>query len=465
MTPRALYQDPHSNKGSPQADRVAATRILYVDDEIDTALVRLLEIEGFRVEIASTGSGALARAVEHRFDAIILDLHLPDMFGLTVLARLAASRIHSPVLVITGCYGEEEMERQALQAGADAFRRKPLLSDEIAATLRDIIARRGQTVATWRSAVDDAPGFVAVSPTTRRLADWIARVGPSAVAVLITGESGVGKELAAHAIHHTSSRRGGPFVPVNCGAIPDGLFESELFGHAKGSFTGAVADKLGLLEVAHTGSLFLDEIAELPALMQVRLLRALDDGEIRRVGETRTRHVDARIIAATNRSIQDEIQCGRFRKDLYFRVAVATYHIPPLRERPDEIEPLARYWLKRLSTREGGRGVDISQAGLTLLRGYQWPGNVRELRNVLEHILVWATGPVLTEHDISSALSAVIGGAPTATEHAPEDIQQSLAALEAHHWNRTAAARSLGIDRTTLWRRLKRLKAHQRRDG
>ena len=283
--------------------------------------------------------------------------------------------------------------------------------------------------------------------------------------MLITGESGVGKELAARALHRASMRRRDRFVPLNCGAIPDGLLESELFGHAKGGFTGAVADKPGLLEVAHEGTVFLDEIAELPASMQVRLLRALENGEIRRVGETRTRHVDARIIAATNRSIHDELQAGRFRQDLYFRLAVATYNIPPLRDRPEEIEPLARYWLKRLAVRQGVPVTDISPAALTILRTYRWPGNVRELRNTLERAIVWTVGPTLTEREISGALSSPVCGTSKTIDQQQDSAQQSLAALEAHHWNRSAAARSLGIDRTTLWRRLKRLREPGRRNS
>jgi len=293
---------------STQADCVTSSRVLYVDDEVDTALLQLLGHEGFHIQIARSGREALDMAIGERYAAVVLDLHLPDMFGLSLLDRLIARKIRVPVLVVTGCYGEEEMEHHALQAGAAAFRRKPLLSDEVAAVLRDMIARSREPdlAVAWDGTVDnEAAGFIADSPASRDLARWIARVGPSSVPVLITGESGVGKELAAWALHRASMRRRDRFVPLNCGAIPDGLLESELFGHAKGGFTGAVADKPGLLEVAHGGTVFFDEIAELPASMQVRLLRALENGEIRRVGETRTRHVDARIIAATNRPIWD----------------------------------------------------------------------------------------------------------------------------------------------------------------
>jgi DNA-binding NtrC family response regulator len=419
-----------------------------------------LEFEGFQIELVLSGQGALDRARANRYDAVVLDLHLPDMFGLTVLDRLDVRNSHAAILVITGCYGEEEMERNALKAGATAFRRKPLFCDDIATVLKSMVVRRTLTATphpTERGLAPEELGLDTDSPSVAKLARWIARVGPSSAPVLITGESGVGKELVARRLYRASSRRRTAFVPVNCGAIPDGLMESELFGHTKGAFTGAVADKPGLLEAAHNGTLFLDEVAELPASMQVRFLRALEDGEIRRVGETQTRHVDVRIIAATNRSLATELVSGRFREDLYFRLAVATYHIPPLRERPEDIEPLARYWLKQMATREHMRVSDISPAALSLLRTYHWPGNVRELRNVLQHSIVLAAGPTLTESEIADALSTALSAARKTSDRPDANVNECLTALEAHHWNHSKAARSLGIDRTTLWRRLKRI--------
>lgn len=448
----------------PELTEIKGLRLLYVDDDVDSALVRLLELAGVQVHVAPCAREAVIMAIEQQYDAMMIDLHLPDMFGLSVVRRLRAQRIAAPMLVITGCYVEDEMERAALQAGAAAFRRKPLLYDDVAETLSEIVSRRPESMSALLSnqSLDDSP--ITGTAASRRLAQWISRVGPSTVPVFITGESGVGKELAARAVHSASNRRSKKLVTINCGAIPDGLVESELFGHSKGAFTGAVSDKPGLLEIAHGSSVFLDEIAELPLSMQARLLRALEDGEIRRVGETRTRHVDVRIIAATNRVMQEEIQSGRFREDLYFRLAVATYHIPPLRERREEIKPLALHWLRRLSECEGCRVSGISPEGIAALCKYRWPGNVRELRNVLEHSIIWANGPILTEKEICDALAAITHTTAKLTGRQVDVDDDCLATLKAHHWNRTAAARSLGIDRTTLWRRLKRIGAQRAKD-
>lgn len=437
----------------------AVHSVLFVDDQVDAALVRLLEADGFRIKVARSGHEALGLALRDSYEAIVLDLHLPDMFGLTVLGRLRAKRISASVIVVTGYYGEDEVERLALRSGALAFKRKPFDYEDVRTILKDIAPNVPEMLRRQppEDPDDEQNTPIVCGRASERLARWIARVGPSSVPALITGESGVGKELAARALHATSPRRNGPFVPVNCGAIPDGLLESELFGHAKGAYTGAVTDKAGLLEAAHNGTIFLDEIAELPPSMQVRFLRAVEDGDLRRIGETRVRHVDVRIVAATNRPIGDEVRSGRFRSDLYFRLAVATYHIPPLRERRDEIEPLARHWLKRTMRRENSAVMDISSSAASLLRGYHWPGNIRELRNVIEHSVLWATGCELTKEDISGAISALMCSTSQPPRHVVErSFEESMKALEEHHWNRTAAARSLGIDRTTLWRRLKR---------
>jgi transcriptional regulator with PAS, ATPase and Fis domain len=271
------------------------------------------------------------------------------------------------------------------------------------------------------------------------------------LSVLLTGETGTGKEVIAQAIHCASTRRDRPFVPVNCGAIPETLFESELFGHHQGSFTGAGEDRPGLVEMAAGGTLFLDEIGEMPSPMQVGLLRFLDGGQVRRVGENQQRSIDVRVIAATNRDLRKEIARNRFRQDLYFRLAAGHLHLTPLRERAEDVEALVRHWLPRLAQDGGTRTVTIGPDAMAALRTDPWPGNARELRNVLEYALALATGPVLTASDLSAAMSRNVDAIlelPTASAKRA----RAQAALDASGGSHTKAAHRLGIGRTTLWR-------------
>ena len=297
-------------------------------------------------------------------------------------------------------------------------------------------------------------GLAGNSSEARALIEWILRVATGRSTVLLVGETGTGKELTARAIHDASDRRNKPFVPLNCSAIPEGLFESELFGHRRGAFTGATDDKPGLIAAAHGGTLFLDEVGELPLLMQPRLLRWLEDGRIRRVGDIVERPSDVRVIAATNRSLRKEVEAGHFREDFFYRIAVATYHLPPLRARPDDIPIIAEYWLQRLAQQPGRDGWSLTADAMAALRAYEWPGNVRELRNVLEYALCLATGPYLRAADIGAALSQPAAGAGAGAAGPPAH-PHVIAVLQQHRWNRTDAARTLGISRTTLWRRLR----------
>jgi transcriptional regulator with PAS, ATPase and Fis domain len=292
----------------------------------------------------------------------------------------------------------------------------------------------------------------------QRIVEWIDRVGPISAHALVTGETGTGKELVARALHQASARPSERFVPVNCAAIAEGLIETELFGHRKGAFTGASGDKQGVFEAAHRGTLFLDEIGELPFSMQGRLLRCLENGEIRRVGDTKALRVDVRIIAATNRSLRQEVSKGRFREDLYHRRAVARQNIPPLRERLEDLEALVQHWLPAVSRKWNRKVISVTPNALTLLRTHSWPGNARELRNVLERAVGGASSDLVNEREILDALCEPVDMAPVASsEISPsDDVRRVLVALDAHHWNRTKAARALGIHRTTLWRWLER---------
>ncbi len=287
----------------------------------------------------------------------------------------------------------------------------------------------------------------------RSILAWVERVAPRSSTVLITGETGTGKERVARALHLAGRRRNAPFVAVNCATLPEGLAEAELFGHRKGAFTGAVTDQQGVFESANAGTLFLDEVGELPVRTQAQLLRALDTGEVRRVGEVRARHVDVRIVAATNRQLYHETLAGGFRTDLYYRLAVAVCNIPPLRERLEDMEVLLPEWLAEISD---GRVLGASHDVIRLLRSHSWPGNLRELRNVCERALITASGPILNTAEVASALAGPVDHHASSDESLSGEARRLLTVLEQHHWNRTEAARSLGVDRTTLWRRLAR---------
>ena len=448
--------DPSLLAGSPKA-----FSILWIDDEVEPtdALLRLLALEGVRSDVASSGIMGIGMARANVYDAILLDLRLPDLFGLTVLERLVALERRPPIVMLSGHYSEPELHADARRRGAAAFLQKPIECGDLIATLRSIL-RVEPKVSLDRV---EHFGIVAASRPMRAVLEWIRRVAPTSASVLLTGETGTGKELVARAIHECSDRRTSRFVPINCAAIPEALVESELFGHRKGAFTGATADKQGLFETAEGGTLFLDEIGEFPLPIQARLLRCLDSGEVRPIGETVARRLDVRVIAATNRDLRDEASKGHFRRDLYYRLCAAHFHLPPLRDRPDDIEALVENWMPGICVWAGSSVVGISPAAVSVLQGYPWPGNVRELRHVLERAAFAASG-LLSVSDIRQALGDVTatsppghGGASTPPTPVTLEDRRLLAALEAHRWNRSRAARSLGMNRSTLWRALRRL--------
>jgi DNA-binding NtrC family response regulator len=308
----------------------------------------------------------------------------------------------------------------------------------------------------WRTPHDEPDESTLLDPVTRTVfvkADRAAAVNST---VLITGESGTGKEVLARRIHRHSNRRRAKFVPVNCGSLPETLIETELFGYRKGAFTGAVSNSRGLIEEAEGGVLFLDEIGDMPLTMQVRLLRFLDSGEIRAVGGTTVKHVDVRVIAATNRCLRSEIRERHFREDLFFRLSVVSLHLPPLRERPDDMPALVQSLARRIATRLGVPAPKVADDAMALLLRYRWPGNIRELQNALEQALVQEPGGLITAHDLPP--SVVLGLDETMLPPAPEidETEQLVTELRRHKGNHTKAAAALGISRTTLWRRLRR---------
>jgi DNA-binding NtrC family response regulator len=439
--------------------------ILLVDDEESprATLALLLKQAGHDVEQAD-GVDAAARALAAgAFDLVVTDLRMPVGNGLDVVRLTRNTQPDTEVIVLTA-YAGWESAKEAMRLGAFDYFEKGREPDELfhridqaletKALRRDNEHLRRQVQTRY-----SLPGIIARSPEMQRVLALVARVAPSDATVLIQGESGTGKELIAKAIHQASPRASHPFVAVNCAALPEPLLESEIFGHVKGAFTGAVAAKRGLLEEAQGGTFFLDEIGEMPPSLQVKLLRALQEREIRRVGATQPIVLNVRIVAATNRDLGQAIRDGRFREDLYYRLNVVPVVLPPLRERREDIPVLAEHFLSRASERHG-RTLRLAPAATARLLSYAWPGNVRELENAIERASILANGELVGPEDLPPHIASGAGLGPAPTLPA----QQNLAEVEKAHilqtlercgWNHSRAAEALGIGRTTLWRKLK----------
>jgi DNA-binding NtrC family response regulator len=448
-------------------------RILVIDDDLETCkfLREIFEDQGWRVSAALNGDTALASAQAETFDLIVSDINLNDKLnGIELLKSFRQLSPASQVILISG-FGTLETAIEAVREGAFDFISKPFNVREVIAT-----ARRALTVVTeqQRAEVDAlkelssryaSSGLVGHSRQMIELYMEIARVASYRSTVLIIGESGTGKELVARAIHAHSPRAARPFIAVNCGALAETLLEAELFGHTRGSFTGAVADKKGLFEEAEGGTIFLDEIGETSPALQVKLLRALQEGEIRRVGSTRALRIDVRVIAATNRNLEEEVKAARFREDLYYRLSVITLKVPPLRERREDISLLAHHFLRR-TCEETGKRITLSEGVLELLKNYEWSGNVRELENTIEHAVLHTRGQVITEDDLPPRLRAAraaakpdaLGSQMFTDLPSLEELERRylIYVLEAVGGNRTRAAETLKIDRRTLYRMAER---------
>jgi DNA-binding NtrC family response regulator len=452
---------------------VELTQVLVVDDEppVLRAFRRMLPPQEFAVHTADCATAALALAGRRSFDIAIVDLMLPEMSGLEVLERLRRGGTGTEVIMMTA-YGAIPDAVAALRGGARDFLEKPFADPaELLALLRRAAAERRAAVAPAGPAPSVAEaGLVGTSRRMGALFETIEAAAPSRASVLVQGESGTGKELVARALHARSGRRG-PFVAVNCSALPETLLESELFGHARGAFTGAVSAKRGLFEEAHRGTLLLDEIGDMPPAVQVKLLRALQEGEIRPLGQNEAVRVDVRVVAATHVDLEAAITGGRFREDLYYRLAVITLTVPPLRERSEDIAGLARHFLERAAAQGARRIETIDGAALQLLRAHRWAGNVRELENVIERAAVLGRGPVLTVADLPPALRSEApreerrAGPPylrldyrRAREAALAVFERSYASalLQRTAGNLSEAARQAGLDRSNLKRVLRR---------
>ena len=446
---------------------MALRRILIADDEepIRHVLTVLLAEQGYFVRSVKDAEEALRELAARDYDALVTDVRMPGMDGLALLCAVQQQAPETTVIVMSA-YGSHDLAIDAMKAGAYDYLGKPFRPDEVLLVLRKAEERERLRAENRRlrreiEATRGAQAIVAESLSMREILRTVQKVGPARTTVLITGESGTGKELIARALHDSSPRAERPFVAVNCGAIPEKLIESELFGHAKGAFTGATSAKRGLFEEADGGTLLLDEIGDLPTHLQVSLLRVLQEGEVRRVGDARSIRVDVRVLAATNRDLAQAVATGAFREDLFYRLNVVGLRLPPLRERTEEIEPLARTFLARHASRLGIPIKPLSAAALRLLVAWRWPGNVRELENALERALVLSEGEEIEPEALPEELGSA--AAPSGPPPAPADgdlsVKKAQRALEAElirkalertAGNRTKAAELLELSPRAL---------------
>ena len=385
---------------------MSKTKILLAEDDASNAALLSLALKqmGFEATHAKNGREAIDQLSGHVYDLVITDLKLGDIDGLKVLAAAKKTLPEAEVVVITG-HGSIDTAVAAIKAGAFDYLIKPIDPDELSIVLHKALERRSLLgeVKRLREEVKDKysfEGIVYASPKMGRVLELVRKVATTEAVVLVQGESGTGKELIARAIHEKSTRRAGAFVAINCGAMPEGLLESELFGHVKGSFTGADRNKRGLFEEASGGTLFLDEISETAPNFQVKLLRALQESEIRRVGDNRPIKVSGRLVAATNKNLEQMVREGKFREDLYYRLKVFPISLPPLRERPEDILPLIEHFLRKSRKKSGSKAARISPKAAEALKVYSWPGNVRELEHAVERMLIMAEGGIIEEPDI-----------------------------------------------------------------
>jgi DNA-binding NtrC family response regulator len=457
-------------------------RMLFADDEAHLRDLMQMELPrmGHDVTVCPDGSAALKALEKGSFDAALLDLKMPGMTGIEVLARVRELSPETQVVILTG-HATVETAVQALRLGAFDYLTKPCKWAELEVILRRIVERRdlaNRAVAleTRLKAAEGAPTLVGKCQAMQAVQRMIDTVAPTEATVLILGETGTGKELVARNLHDRSQRANQAFIPVNCGALPENLVESELFGHRKGAFTGADANRKGLFEVADGGTLFLDEVGELDKSVQVKLLRFLESGEIRRVGENEPFRVDVRVICATHRDLREMIASEQFREDLFFRINTFEVHLPPLRDRREDVPNLAEHLLKRFAARKGGHAPTLTSAAIEALMANEWPGNVRELANAIERATILAgNGPIGPEHlpppmptrkaTAAAPTPAAVPAPPAPHFPVPEgtptlrdvEMRYIQAVLEKHHGNKPAASRELGISLKTLYNKINQL--------
>jgi two-component system nitrogen regulation response regulator NtrX len=448
-------------------------RILIVDDEesIRRSLAGILADEGFETATARDGDQALAMLRADGLPSLVLlDIAMPGRDGMEVLEEIHALAADLPVVMMSG-HGTIETAVRATKLGAYDFIEKPLSLEKLLLTLQHALQLAGlaRENRALRAEALRAHEILGSSDVIRRLKEQITLAAPTNGWVLITGENGTGKELVARQVHLQSKRADRPFVEVNCAAIPEELIESELFGHEKGAFTGAIAQKRGKFELAHTGTIFLDEIADMSLKTQAKILRILQEHKFERVGGSETMEADVRVIAATNKSLEKEIAAGRFREDLYYRLAVIPFHVAPLRERREDIPILVNAFVREFCLEAGSREKTIQPRAMSLLQAYSWPGNVRELRNLVERLVLMTPGPRITSEDLPEAIrnADVREGLESASlERARRAFEREylLARLREHGWNISRTAEAIGLARESLSRKIRSHKIEIQRD-
>ncbi len=446
------------------------SRVLVVDDEenIRHLLTLLLTKEGYAVTAVENGALALQELAKRDFDAVLCDLRMPELDGMQLLHELAAQRVAATVIVMSA-YADIDDALAAIQAGAYDYVAKPFKKDEVLFTLRKAKERQRLRAenASLRAAARGADVFesiIARSEPMRRVFSTVSKVADYKSTVLLSGESGTGKEMVAKALHARSGRSDKAFIAVNCGAIPENLLESELFGHAKGAFTDASRDKKGLFLEADKGTLFLDEIGDMPTQLQVKLLRVLQENEVRRVGEVKPRPIDVRVVAASIHNLESLVKEGKFREDLFYRLNVLPIHLPPLRERPEDIPLLVEHFIERHNTVMHTHVTGVSPKAMSLLARYGWPGNVRELENVVERALVLSDSPLIAVESLPDSVlqahdgvRAIFDADELSIKRATRALERLLIgrALEETRGNRTAAAKLLELSHRALLYKIK----------
>src|SRR5687767_9179389 len=444
--------------------------ILIVDDEpgVRSALGGVLRDEGYEVDAVDSGEACLERLARQTYDVVVLDIWLPGIDGLATLARMRERQIDVQVVIISG-HGNIESAVRAIKMGAFDFVEKPLTLEKTVLVVRNALRQRTLEAENraLRAKVDAQHTMVGESYAMVKLREQVAMAAPTNGRVLIFGENGTGKELVARNIHQMSRRRAGPFVEVNCAAIPEDLIESELFGHVRGAFTGAVADRRGKFEAAHGGTIFLDEIADMSLKTQAKVLRVLQEQIMEPVGGSNRIKVDARVLAAANKDLTSEIRAGRFREDLYFRLNVVPIFVPPLRDRQEDIALFADHFMAMLAREYGRRPKTFESDAIAALKQYPWPGNVRELRNVIERLMIMVPGDRISSRDLTflDQQIAPAGAEPAAAKasldaplHEARDRFERdyiLRALASQHGNISRTAELLGIERSNLYRKMR----------
>jgi len=452
-------------------------RILVIDDEsaIRDAMRMILEYEGYECLMAATGPDGLALVERERPDLVFLDIKMPGMDGMEVLSRLRGQFESVPVVIISG-HGTVTTAVEATKMGAFDFIEKPLESERVLLTVRNAVeqGRARSEIKRFQRREDDRYQMVGESAALAGLREVIGKAGPTGATVLILGESGVGKELVARAIHRASPRSRERFVQVNCAARPEELIESELFGHEKGSFTGATDKQIGKFELADRGTIFLDEIGDMSQKTQAKVLRVLQEGEVERLGSSKTAKVDVRVVAATNKDLDREIEEGRFREDLYFRLSVVPIVVPPLRDRPEDIPALAAHFARRFVAENNLRPRTLSDEALRIFQAHRWKGNVRELRNTVERLLIMSDGDVIDAAAVGAVLrtdkdtpNAVDGARPDTLRAFKETAERAFLVekLRDNGWNISRTAEVIGTPRSNLYKKLEQYQISQDRDG